>query len=165
MEVGADAILLDGDISAADNTLMSPEHYRLYLKPFHKECIELTHRQGLPIIKHSDGNFWKVMDDLLEIGFDALHPIQPQCMDIKEVKDYVHGKACIIGNIDCAYLLPFGTESEVMHAVKETIQAVAPGGGYILSSSNSIHPGCNPKNVMAMFRAARQYGSYPIKAF
>jgi uroporphyrinogen decarboxylase len=160
---GADAILLDGDLSAQNNTLMSPEHYRLYLKPFHRECIDLAHRKGLPIIKHSDGNFWKLMDDLLEIGFDGLHPIQPQCMDIKAVKAHVQKRACIIGNIDCAYLLPYGTEAEVVDAVKETIRAVAPGGGYVISSSNSIHPGCNPKNVLAMFKAARQYGRYPIQ--
>ena len=163
ISAGADAILLDGDISAQNNTLMSPEHYRLYLKPFHHQCIELTHGKGLPIIKHSDGNFWKLMDDLLEIGFDGLHPIQPQCMDIKAVRDHVRGRACIIGNIDCAHLLPSGTETEVVDAVRETIRSVAPGGGYVLSSSNSIHPGCNPKNVLAMFRAARQYGRYPIQ--
>jgi uroporphyrinogen decarboxylase len=163
ISAGADAILLDGDLSAQNNTLMSPEHYRLYLKPFHRECIDLVHRKGLPIIKHSDGNFWKLMDDLLEIGFDGLHPIQPQCMDIKAVKAHVQNRACIIGNIDCAYLLPYGTEAEVVDAVKETIRAVAPGGGYVISSSNSIHPGCNPKNVLAMFKAARQYGRYPIQ--
>jgi uroporphyrinogen decarboxylase len=105
------------------------------------------------------------MDDLLEIGFDGLHPIQPQCMDIKEVKSYVQGRACVIGNIDCANLLPYGTEAEVVDAVKETIRAVAPGGGYVIASSNSIHPGCDPKNVLAMFRAARQYGKYPIQAY
>jgi uroporphyrinogen decarboxylase len=163
VEAGADVILLDGDISAHNSTLMSPDHYRLYLKPFHYDCIELSHRMGLPIIKHSDGNFWKVMDDFLEIGFDGLHPIQPQCMDIKEVKDHVQGRACIIGNIDCAHLLPYGTETEVVSTVKETIQNIAPGGGYVIASSNSIHPGCNPKNVLAMFQAGRQYGNYPIQ--
>jgi uroporphyrinogen decarboxylase len=162
IDEGADAILLDGDISFQNNTLMSPDHYRLYLKPFHHECVTLAHQHGLPIIKHSDGNFWKVMDDLLEIGFDGLHPIQPQCMDIIEVKTHVQGRACIIGNIDCSHLLPYGTEEQVVTQVKETIRSVAPGGGYVIASSNSIHPGCKPENVVAMFRAARQYGEYPI---
>ncbi|MBW2037327.1 MAG: uroporphyrinogen decarboxylase, partial [Deltaproteobacteria bacterium] len=81
----------------------------------------------------------------------------------KEVKDHLKGKACVVGNIDCMHLLPFGTEEEVIAAVKETIKKAAPGGGYILSSSNSVHPGCKGENVVAMFEATQEYGTYPIK--
>ena len=58
--------------------------------------------------------------------------------------------------------LPFGTVEEVEQSVRETIAAAAPGGGYIISSSNSIHPGCKPENYIAMVKAARKYGAYPI---
>ena len=117
----------------------------------------------MPIIKHTDGNIWPILNDLMEAGFDGLHPIQPQCLDIKEVKDHLKGKACILGNIDCTYLLPFGSKEEVVETVKDTIRRAAPGGGYILSSSNSVHPGCKGKNVVAMFETARKYGTYPLK--
>jgi uroporphyrinogen decarboxylase len=160
---GADVILLDGDVAAQKNMLMSPEHYRKYLKPYHRECVACAHARNTLMFKHTDGNFWKIMDDLLEVGFDGLHPIQPQCMDINEVKDYVSGRTCLLGNIDCSHLLPFGTEAEVVRSVKERIKRLAPGGGYILSSSNTIHPGCSPDNVIAMFRSAREFGSYPIE--
>jgi uroporphyrinogen decarboxylase len=66
------------------------------------------------------------------------------------------------GNLDCTYLLPFGEKEEVAESVKETIKKAVPGGGYILTSSNSIHPGCKSENVIAMFEAAKRYGSYPI---
>ena len=112
------------------------------------------------IIKHSDGNVWPILHDLVEVGFDGIHPIQPQCMDIGEVKAYLGGSACIIGNIDCRDLLPFGTEEDVAKTVKETIEVAAPGGAYIISSSNSIHPGCKPENYIAMVRAAHEYGVY-----
>lgn len=159
---GADVILLDGDITFKAGPLMSPDQYRKFLKPYHKEVIDLAHNRGVPIFKHSDGNLWPLLDDLLEIGIDGFHPIEPQCMDIKQVKDYLKGRACILGNIDCMDLLPFGTEEEVIETVKDTIVKAAPGGGYILSSSNSIHPGCKAENVIAMFRAAKKYGTYPI---
>jgi len=158
IENGADVILLDGDISYSRTTLMSPVHYREFIKPYHAEIVELSHKMGKPIFKHSDGNFWPVMDDFLEIGIDGLHPIQPQCMDIKEVKEYIQGKACLLGNIDCAELLPFGTTDEVDQAVTDTIEIAANDGGYILSSSNSIHPGCDAVNVVRMFEAAVKYG-------
>jgi uroporphyrinogen decarboxylase len=83
-------------------------------------------------------------------------------MDIGEVKAKYGDRLCILGNIDCTYLLPFGSEEEVAEAVKETIRVAAPGGGYIISSSNSIHPGCKPENYIAMVGAARDYGAYPI---
>jgi uroporphyrinogen decarboxylase len=58
------------------------------------------------------------------------------------------------------YILCEGTEEEVEQSVKQTIEAAAPGGGYILSSSNSIHPGCRPENYIAMVHAARKHGDY-----
>jgi uroporphyrinogen decarboxylase len=114
----------------------------------------------MKIVKHSDGNLWPILDDFIEVGFDGIHPIQPQSMDIAEVKKHLSGKACILGNIDCRYLLPYGSTQEVESAVKETIEKVAAGGGYIISSSNSIHPGCKPENYITMVEAAHKYGLY-----
>ena len=160
LQVGADVIIVPGDLAGEQTTIMSPQHYREYIKPYHKELVDYAHRKGAKIVKHSDGNVWPILDDLLEVGFDGIHPIQPQCMDIAEVKGYLAGRACILGNIDCRHLLPFGTEEEVEKCVKETIEKAAPGGGYIISSSNSIHPGCKPENYIAMVRAAHKYGAY-----
>jgi len=160
---GAEVVILEGDLAHKTTTLMSPAQYRKFLKPFHREIVETAHRAGVPIIKHTDGNIWPILNDLMEAGFDGLHPIQPQCLDIKEVKDHLKGKACILGNIDCTYLLPFGSKEEVVETVKDTIRRAAPGGGYILSSSNSVHPGCKGENVVAMFETARKYGTYPLK--
>jgi len=160
LQVGADVIIVPGDLAGEQTTIMSPQHYREYIKPYHKEIVDHAHRRGAKIVKHSDGNVWPILDDLLQVGFDGIHPIQPQCMDIAEVKAYLAGRACILGNIDCRYLLPFGTEEEVEKCVKETIEKAAPGGGYIISSSNSIHPGCKPENYIAMVRAAHKYRAY-----
>ena len=160
LQVGVDVIIVPGDLAGEETTIMSPRHYREYIKPYHQELVDYVHGKGAKIVKHSDGNLWPILDDLLEVGFDGIHPIQPQCMDIAEVKKYLAGKACILGNIDCRSLLPYGTEEEVEVTVKDTIEKAAPGGGYIISSSNSIHPGCKPENYIAMVRAAHKYGTY-----
>ena len=133
------------------------------LYPYHVEINALAHKRGMKVIKHSDGNLWPIMDRLVESGFDGIHPIQPQCMDIGQVKAKYHDRCCLLGNIDCEHLLPFGSEEEVDKTVKETIAAAAPGGGYIISSSNTIHPGCKGENYVALVKAARKYGSYPIQ--
>jgi len=160
IEAGADVIIMPGDLAGEDTTIMSPKHYRQYIAPYHRELVNHVHSKGKVIVKHSDGNIWAILADLLAVGFDGIHPIQPQCMDIAKVKTHLAGKACVLGNIDCRFLLPFGTEDEVVSTVKETIDKAAPGGGFILSSSNSIHPGCKLENYVAMVRAAKAYGAY-----
>lgn len=159
---GADIIGLDGDLAFNQTTLISPAQYEEFIFPYHQQITEHAHRRGKLIFKHSDGNMWPIMDGIADAGFDGFHPVQPQCMDIGEMKKRYGDRLCILGNIDCTYLLPFGSEEEVAESVKETIRVAAPGGGYIISSSNSIHPGVKPENYVAMVKAARRYGAYPI---
>jgi len=156
--IGVDILILNGDLAGERTTFISPKDHREYVKPYHREIVDYAHRKQLKIVKHTDGNAWLLLDDFVEVGFDGFHPVQPQCMDIAEVKERLTGKACVLGNIDCRDLLPFGTEEEVEEAVRETIGKVAPGGGYIICSSNSIHPGCKAENYMAMVKAAHKYG-------
>ena len=164
LELGADFIILEGDLAHNPGPLMSPKHYGEFIGPCHARICAAAHRLNKKIVKHSDGNLTPLLPQLLDAGFDGIHPIQPQCMDIAETKQRLAGRACVLGNIDCMYLLPFGSEAEVEAAVRDTIAAAAPGGGYILSSSNSIHPGCRAENYLALVRAARQYGKYPMAA-
>jgi uroporphyrinogen decarboxylase len=154
-KVGVDVIILEGDLAGEQSTLVSPSHYKDFIKPYQLEIVDCAHEHGLKIIKHSDGNMWPILDDLIDIGFDGFHPIQPDCMDISEVKEHVAGQLCLIGNIDCRDLLCIGTEEKVEDVVKHTIKIAAPGGSYIIMSSNSIHPGVKPENY-------QKYGVYPV---
>jgi uroporphyrinogen decarboxylase len=160
-ELGIEAVIVGGDLAGETTTLISPAHYREFVRPYQQELVDHAHRRGMMIIKHTDGNAWPILDDLVEIGFDGFNPVQPQCMDIGEVKDHLAGRMSIIGNIDCRHLLPAGTPEEVEATVKETIAVAAPGGGYVLASSNSLHPDCKPENIVAMVQAAHKYGVYP----
>lgn len=164
IDIGADlgikAFMMPGDYAMETGLLFSPETYRQFLKPLHIEIIEHVHNRGGLIAKHSDGNDWPLMDDWIEIGFDGFHPVQPQCMDIGEVKAYLKGKMSIWGNIDCRTLLVQGTTEEVRDSVKKTIEIAGPGGGYIMTSSNSIHPHVKAENYLAMMDALKEYGAY-----
>jgi uroporphyrinogen decarboxylase len=159
-KIGIDVIGFEGDLASEETTLISPKHYREFIKPYQAEIIEFAHQKGLKIFKHSDGNMWPILDDHVEIGFDGFHPIQPDCMDIGQVKEHVAGQICLIGNIDCRDLLCSGTEAEVEETVKKTIEIAAPDGGFMLMSSNSVHPGVKPENYITMVRAGHRYGNY-----
>jgi len=160
VKLGADIISLDGDLAHNTNMLISPKHFREYVKPYYIEIVEHVHRKGLKVFKHTDGNHMKIFDDLIEIGFDGIHPIQPQCMNLAEVKMKYGDKICLMGNIDCMETLVKKDLWEVEEEVKRTIEIAAPGGGYILASSNTIHPGVKDKNYIAMVNATHRYGKY-----
>jgi len=158
---GADFIISDCDLAFNPGPMMSPAHYDLFLGPYHKQIVDRGHQLGLKMVKHTDGKIQTLIPKFIAEGFDAIHPFQPQCIDIAESKQKYGDKVCVMGNIDCVYLLVFGTPEQVREKVKETISAVAPGGGYILSSSNTIHPGVKPENYLALVKAAREFGKYP----
>ena len=69
----------------------------------------------------------------------------------------------MIGNVDCSTVLVDGPEEAVRAQTEELIRAVAPEGGYLLSTSNSVHPGVKPEYYLAMLDTARQVGVYPIR--
>ena len=112
-------------------------------------------------LRHSDGNLWALLDLLVATGYDGLNPLEPQAdMDLKKVKAHCGDKICLLGNIDCLELLPAGTPAQVDAAVKQAIEDAAAGGGYIVCSSNSLHPAVNPENRIAMFEDNKKYGRY-----
>jgi len=160
IKLGARIVFLVGDLAGETNTFMSPKHFKKFIKPYYKQIVTHVKKKEIKIIKHSDGDIFSIIDDLVEIGFDGLHPIQPQCMDIEVVKKKFGKDICLIGNIDCRDLLPFGTKEEVKEKVIETIKKVSYGGGYILSSSNSFHPGVKAENFITMVETAKLYGKY-----
>ncbi len=160
-QAGVDVLVIEDDIASTAFPLVDPKHFKGFINPYNKKLIHRAHALGLKVVRHSDGNLWSLMDTLLDSGYDGLNPLEPQAgMDLKKVKAYCGDRICLLGNIDCQELLPDGTPKEVEAAVKQAIEAAAPGGGYIVCSSNSLHPGVNPENCIAMFEAAKKFGLY-----
>jgi uroporphyrinogen decarboxylase len=158
-------IVYTGDDYAGDTgPLMSPAHFRGLFAPGLKRVIGGFKELGLLVIKHTDGNLWPILDMIVDSGIDCLDPIDPIAgMDLGEVKARYGRRIALKGNVDCSHLMTLGTPEEVAAATKEALRKGASGGGYILSSSNSIHSTVKPENYMALMRTLTQYGSYPIR--
>jgi uroporphyrinogen decarboxylase len=163
-EAGVHGFIGGTDLAHHSSTLISPAMFRRFIFPSLRRITERCHARGLPYFKHTDGNVQVIEEEfLLGCGFDGYHAIEPSAgMDIRRLKRQYGNRLTLLGNIDCGELLTNGTEREIAAAVRECIVNVAPGGGYILSSSNSIHSGVPTKNFLAMLQAARKYGMYPI---
>ena len=157
------AMWLADDLAYASGLMISPNFFRSYLFPYFVEYKKVCDKYHLPLIYHSDGNITEVIDDLIQCGVNAIHPIEPKAMNIFELKSRYGDKLCLIGNIDVGETLTRGTPQEVRIEVIDKIRKLAPGGGYCLGSSNAITNYVKLENFEAMLEAAGDYGAYPIQ--
>lgn len=161
---GVNAVIGGEDWAGKTGPFISPKHFKRLIVPRLQKLVTECHRLGVPFIKHTDGNITRLEHELLiESGIDAYQAIEPAAgMDIADLKQRYGKHLTLMGNIDCAHLLCEGTPKEVVEQTRQVIRAAAPGGGFVLTSSNSIHGGVRLENFMAMLDTARRYGSYPI---
>ncbi|MFH1918931.1 MAG: uroporphyrinogen decarboxylase family protein [Planctomycetota bacterium] len=161
IRAGAEVIILGDDYAGNRGPMMSPAAFEHFILPRLTKMIDMIHEEGALCLKHTDGNIYSLLDMIVAAGPDGLNPIEPVAgMELKKVKKLVGGKVCLAGNIDCARLLPHGTAEEVREAVQQAIADAGPGGGYIVTSSNSFHSSCRPGNLVAMVEAVKEYGCY-----
>lgn len=151
------------DIAFNTQLLVSPRLLREHVFPWYAQMNRMAHAAGRPVIYHSDGALQEVLEDVVACGFDALNPIEPGAMEIEAVKRDFGSRIAIIGNIDLRYALTRGTPAEVRAEVRARIRTLAPGGGYAVSSSNSIPEYVPLANFNAMREAVFEYGVYPIR--
>jgi len=158
--IGFDFFFAYDDLAYKVGPLFNPNFYReMFLPKFQM----LSDAYKLPWAYHSDGDLSRLMDDLLSLGMNAINPIEPPAMDIRWFKETYGKQVAIWGNIDIATTLSSGSVADVDSEVRERIRDIAPGGGYILATSNSITDFCKVENILAMRDTLRRYGSYPIK--
>ena len=158
---GAKIVYTGDDYAYNKGPLMSPQHFREFFYPSLCRVMRGYKELGLYVIKHTDGKLWPILDMIIDSGIDCLDPIDPVAgMDLGEVKAKYGDRVALKGNVDCAQLMTFGSPEEVVEATKDTLRKGMPGGGFILSSSNSIHSAVKPENYVAMLQALREYGCY-----
>lgn len=161
---GVKIVYTGDDYAGNHGPLMSPRHFRNLFFPGLCRVVQGFKESGLMVIKHTDGNLWPILDLIVESGIDCLDPIDPLAgMDLAAVKAQYGDRIALKGNVDCAQLMTFGTPEQVAEATRNAICQAAPGGGFILSSSNSIHSSVKPENYLAMLRTLEQYGRYPLR--
>jgi len=160
-ECGVDAFIIAEDLGYERGVFYSPDLMRENLFPYIEKMVKKAHAEKLPVILHCDGNINTILDDIVAMGFDALHPLERKChMDIKKVKEKYGDRLCLFGNIDSCNILAFGTLEEVEEATLECIRDAGSGGGYVLGSDHSLNIGVKIENVMKMYEVHKKHGWY-----
>jgi len=162
-----DAAQFSDDLGTQEGGLMSLADYREFYKPYSAEVIKNIRKYLRPeakIILHSCGSVCYTMPDLIEIGVDILHPVQPLTRNMEpwRLKRDFGGKIVFFGGFDIQQLLPLGIVEQIREGAKKLIQEYAVGGGFIFGPTHNIEPDTSPENIVAMFDAAYDYGKYPI---
>jgi len=162
-KLGAEIVLSGDDIADNRSTLISPKMWDELFAPHLKKLIDAVHGLDLYHWKHSDGNLMPVLDSLIDAGIDGLDPVDPLAdMSLKIIKEKYGNQLTIKGNIDCVNTLVEGSHQQVINEVKDNLISAGVGGGYVCSSSNSLHSGVNPALYKTMVEAIHEYGTYPL---
>ena len=158
-----DIFFFGDDFGTQEALFVSPDMWKLFFKPIVKRFSDLGHDYGMKTMFHSCGSVWSIIPDLIDVGVDALNPVQTRAagMDLAVLKRDFGDTIAFHGAIDHQHILPFGTEEDVRTEVRRVIDTLAPRGGYCLAASHDLMLADFPTgNVIAMYDEAHRYGVY-----
>lgn len=151
-----DAVLIGNDFGSQTGLMVDPDSLRALVFEGTKKLVDQAKSYGLKVIHHSCGSIFPIIDDLVSLGVDAIHPIQALARDMgaPHLKQNFAGKTAFCGGVDAQYLLVTGTPDQVEEKVIE-LKKMFPTGLIISPSHEAILPDIPPANVEALFRAIK----------
>ena len=159
-----DIVKVGDDLGTQQNLIISPRTYRKFIKP--RQAILYKHikeKGNCKLLLHSCGAIRKIIPDLIEIGVDALNPVQitAEGMEPASLKKEFGDKITFWGGgIDTQHVLPTGSPKEVRAEVKKNLEIFKDGGGYVFAQVHNIMPEVPVENVVAMYEAYQEFASY-----
>jgi uroporphyrinogen decarboxylase len=163
-EVGpyVDVVMFGDDVAFDDRPMVDLKRYRQLIRPRTQAMIDcIKARTDARVLYHTDGALKTMIDDFVEIGVDALNPIQVSSTgmgDTAELKALFGDRLCFWGSVDTSRVLSQGSPEEVRQEVRRRIEDLAPGGGLVIASVHNIQEDVPPENILAMADAAYEFG-------
>ena len=145
---GVDTLAIMDDWGCQKSLLIPPGLWRSLFKPLYRDYAEIAHRSGKYVFMHSDGNILDILEDLIEVGIDAINS-QIFCMGVETLGERFRGRITFWGEIDRQHLLAYGTPDDVQAAVESVFRNLYAAGGVIAQCE--FGPGAQPDNVKSVF--------------
>jgi uroporphyrinogen decarboxylase len=165
-EVGdlVDVVVEADDLGGQNAPLLSPGTYRSLIQPRHKCLFSFIKAQAeIKLFYHTCGAVRKLLPDLIDAGIDILNPIQISAkdMDPRELKQEF-GRDLVFwgGGVDTQGLFGTAAPEEIRGHVRQNIEALAPGGGFVFAAVHDIQANVPPENIVAMWEAWQEHGLY-----
>lgn len=137
-ETEIDAIWITEDLGEGKTPFISPEKYRGIIKPWHEKAVRRVHSKGVKVCLHSHGNIMPLLDDIVDVGFDSIDPLDPaDGIDLQRVKERYGDKVCLMGGItrDIGRM----PKEELAKHVREVFTTLGPIG-FIACEAGGIPP-------------------------
>ncbi len=153
-----DVAFFGEDLGTQDGCMFDPELYARMIKPRHRRMVEtIKSHCDAKVLYHCCGSAYHFIDHLIDIGVDALNPVQVTAKDMEpaRLKERFGDRLAFWGGINTQRILPYGTPAEVAAETRRVIDILGRGGGYVLNSVHNIQPGVPPENIVAMFDEAQ----------
>ena len=159
---GVDIVHIGDDLGSQRSLIMSPDQYRQWYYPRHERIVNHLRdiRPDVKIAFHCCGYVTPLISDLIGLGIDILEAVQPEAMDIVQLKREFGKDIAFWGGIGAQSVLQ-GTPEEVIRGVRQTLSVMAPGGGYIAAPCHTLTAEVSWENVIAFHHAIDRYGRYP----
>ncbi len=152
-----DILRFGDDVGMDSGPFMKPEIYRELFKPRHTILNDYVHKHsGMKTFLHSCGSIYLLMPDLIEAGYDVINPVQITARDMEAArlkKEFGSDITFWGGGCDTRNILNRGTPQQVRDHVKQQVDILAPGGGFVFNTVHNIMPDCPPENIIAMMEA------------
>ena len=152
-------VMVNERIADGRGLMTDPDTFLALFPARMEQLLAAAKEHGKLTMMHTAGKLNGVLPLLYQIGFDAVHPLEHAHNDIFELKGQWAGRIALVGNVPVT-LLEHGNRTEIEKMVQEYCTKLAPGGGYVLSSSGEIRDGIPPVSLVAMTRAVHKYGRY-----
>jgi uroporphyrinogen decarboxylase len=157
-------VLVNDDLGTQGGPMLSPDTYRATVKPYHARLYDYIKRKtGKPLLMHSCGSIARLIPDLIDMGVDAINPVQVSAADMDSAvlkRRYGDRLAFWGGGCDTQRVLGSGTPDQVRREVMRRIRDLAPGGGFVFTQVHNVQPNVPPASIEAMLEAALEYGAY-----
>lgn len=158
-----DIFFMGNDFGSQTGPLLGAALFDRFVQPHLARLAKLGHDYGMKVMLHCCGGVRELIPSFIDAGIDAIHAVQPSCrgMDLAELKQEFGARLVFNGAIDSHHVLINGTPESVRQAVRDVLEIMKPGGGYICGASHDTILEETPvKNVVAMFDAVREFGNY-----
>lgn len=161
IEAGCTALYVANDMGMNGRTLISPDQLREFFFPSLRKQIAAWKAAGGKVLFHSCGNVDAILEELADMGIDALNNIQVHSgMNLASVKQRIGDRVAIVGNVDATGIMCDPDQAAIAEAIRQVVETAGGDGGLIIATDHSFHKGIPQENVLYFLEKAKEIGRF-----
>ncbi|MEW6755849.1 MAG: uroporphyrinogen decarboxylase family protein [Candidatus Latescibacterota bacterium] len=154
LDLGVDMVHVSDDWGGQHGLLFSPAIWERLIRPYHEITCRAVKERGAYLSLHSDGNVWAVVDGIVALGFDVVHPWQESAgMDLARYQQDYARSFVVMGGLDVQRTIGFGQLDRVRVQI-ERVMGMFAGGGLLFCTSHFVQDHCTIEELTFAFETA-----------